>query len=120
VVGDQSGGADHSGSTEGKSDLAEHGDPDDPAIHRSLEAARKKGIVRVAAAGNAGAKSPPPYPAADPNVIAVSATDVDVNLFEQSNRGRYITVAAPGAQILLAVPDNGYEMPSGKSYSVAR
>ena len=93
--------------------------PDDPAIHRSLEAARKKGIVLVAAAGNAGAKSPPLYPAADPNVIAVSATDADDKLFEQSNRGRYITVAAPGAQILVAVPDNGYEMSSGTSYSAA-
>jgi len=93
--------------------------PDDPAIHRSLEAARKKGIVLVAAAGNAGAKSPPRYPAADPNVIAVSATDADDKLFEQSNRGRYITVAAPGAQILVAVPDNGYEMSSGTSYSAA-
>ncbi|MFY9688276.1 MAG: S8 family serine peptidase [Pseudolabrys sp.] len=93
--------------------------PDDPAIHRSLEAARKKGIVLVAAAGNAGAKSPPLYPAADPNVIAVSATDAADRLFEQSNRGRYIAVAAPGAQILVAIPDNGYEMSSGTSYSAA-
>jgi subtilisin family serine protease len=93
--------------------------PDDPAIHRSLEAARKKGIVLVAAAGNADAKSPPLYPAADPNVIAISATDADDRLFEQSNRGRHITVAAPGAQILVAIPDNGYEMSSGTSYSAA-
>jgi subtilisin family serine protease len=93
--------------------------PADPAIHRSLEAARKKGIVLVAAAGNAGAKSAPLYPAADPNVIAVSATDADDKLFDQSNRGRHITVAAPGAQILVATPDNGYEMSSGTSYSAA-
>ena len=93
--------------------------PPDPAIHRSLEAARKKGIVLVAAAGNAGANSPPLYPAADPNVIAVTATDSDDKLFEQSNRGRHITVAAPGAQILVAIPDNGYEMSSGTSYSAA-
>jgi subtilisin family serine protease len=93
--------------------------PDDPAIHRSLEAARKKGIVLVAAAGNAGPKSPPLYPAADPNVIAVSATDADDKLFEQSNRGRYISVAAPGAQILVAIPDRGYEVASGTSYSAA-
>lgn len=93
--------------------------PADPAIHRSLEAARKKGIVLVAAAGNAGAKSPPLYPAADPNVIAVSATDADDKLFEQSNHGRHITVAAPGAQILVAVPESGYEMSSGTSYSAA-
>lgn len=93
--------------------------PADPAIHRSLEAARKKGIVLVAAAGNAGAKSPPLYPAADPNVIAVSATDADDRLFEQSNRGRHITVAAPGAQTLVAIPDSGYELSSGTSYSAA-
>lgn len=93
--------------------------PPDPAIHRSLEAARKKGIVLVAAAGNAGAKSPPLYPAADPNVIAVTATDAEDKLFEQSNRGPYITVAAPGAQILVASPDSGYEVSSGTSYSAA-
>ena len=93
--------------------------PTDPAIHRALEAAHKKGIVLVAAAGNAGAKSPPLYPAADPNVIAVSATDAEDKLFEQSNRGRHIAVAAPGAQILVAAPDGGYEVSSGTSYSAA-
>jgi hypothetical protein len=93
--------------------------PADPAIHRSLEAAHKKGIVLIAAAGNAGAKSPPLYPAADPNVIAVSATDANDKLFEQSNRGRHIAIAAPGAQILVAIPDNGYEVSSGTSYSAA-
>ena len=93
--------------------------PADPAIHRSLEAAHKKGIVLVAAAGNAGAKSPPLYPAADPNVIAVTATDADDKLFEQSNRGPHIAVAAPGAQILVATPDGAYEVSSGTSYSAA-
>jgi len=93
--------------------------PADPAVHRSLEAARKKGIVLIAAAGNAGSKSPPLYPAADPNVIAVTATDADDKLFEQSNRGRHIAIAAPGAQILVAIPDGGYEVASGTSYSAA-
>jgi hypothetical protein len=93
--------------------------PADPAIHRCLEAARKKNIVLIAAAGNAGAKSPPLYPAADPNVIAVTATDADDKLFEQSNRGSYIAVAAPGAKILVAIPNGGYEVASGTSYSAA-
>ena len=93
--------------------------PADPALRRSLEAARKKGIVLVAAAGNAGAKSPPLYPAADPSVIAVSATDADDKLLEASNRGRHIAIAAPGAQILVAIPDGGYEVASGTSYSAA-
>jgi subtilisin family serine protease len=93
--------------------------PADPAIHRSLEAAAKKGVVLIAAVGNAGAKSPPLYPAADANVIAVTATDADDKLFEQSNRGRYIAVAAPGAQMMVAIPDGQYEMSSGTSYSAA-
>ena len=93
--------------------------PPDPALHRSLEAAHKKGIILVAAAGNAGPKSSPLYPAADPNVIAVTATDADDKLFAQANRGRHIAVAAPGAQILVAIPDGGYEVSSGTSYSAA-
>ncbi|MDI1344572.1 MAG: S8 family serine peptidase [Pseudolabrys sp.] len=92
--------------------------PNDPAVHRALEAAHKKGIVLIAAAGNAGAKSPPLYPAADVNVIAVTATDADDKLFEQSNRGNHIALAAPGAQLLVATPD-GYEMSSGTSFSAA-
>jgi subtilisin family serine protease len=93
--------------------------PSDPAIHRSLEAARKKGIVLVAAAGNEGARSAPLYPAADPNVIAVSATDADDQILEQSNRGNHIAIAAPGAQIMVAIPDGGYEMSSGTSHAAA-
>jgi subtilisin family serine protease len=93
--------------------------PADPAMHRSLEAAHKKGIILVAAAGNAGPKSPPLYPAADPNVIAVTATDAEDKLFPQSNRGSHIAIAAPGVQILVAIPDGGYEVSSGTSYSSA-
>lgn len=93
--------------------------PSDPAIARSLAAARKKGIVLIAAAGNAGAKSPPLYPAADVNVIAVTATDADDKLFEASNRGRHVAIAAPGDQIMVAIPDNGYEVSSGTSYAAA-
>jgi len=93
--------------------------PRDPALHRALAAARKKGVVLVAAAGNAGPKSPPLYPAADANVIAVSATDAEDRLFTRSNRGRHVALAAPGADILVAIPDGGYDVLSGTSYSAA-
>jgi subtilisin family serine protease len=36
--------------------------PKDPSLERSLKLAYDKGIVLIAAAGNAGAKSPPLYP----------------------------------------------------------
>ena len=51
--------------------------PKDPSLERVLKLAYDKGIVLIAAAGNAGAKSPPLYPGADPNVIAVTATDAE-------------------------------------------
>jgi len=41
----------------------------------------------VAASGNAGAKSQPLYPAANPNVIAVSGIDEQEKLFAASNGG---------------------------------
>ena len=64
--------------------------PNDPQIARALAAARQKGVVLVAAAGNGGPKSQPLYPAADPNVIAVTATDAQDQLLRIANRGRHI------------------------------
>jgi hypothetical protein len=93
--------------------------PADPALARALAAAYGKGIVLVAASGNLGAKAPPQYPAADPNVIAVSATDADDKLFAAANRGRHIAVSAPGVDILLPAPGSDYQVASGTSFSAA-
>ncbi len=93
--------------------------PPDPALSRALEAVDHRGIVLIAAAGNAGPKSPPLYPAAYAQVIAVSATDADDHLLQQSNRGRQIALAAPGKEILVAAPGGGVAVSSGTSYSAA-
>jgi Subtilase family len=93
--------------------------PKDALVERGIAAAIAKGIVMVAAAGNAGPKSPPLYPAANPNVIAVSATDAQDKLFTASNRGSYIAIAAPGVDIFLPAPDEKYQMTSGTSFSAA-
>jgi len=86
---------------------------------RSLAAARQKSILLIAAAGNAGPKSPPLWPAADPNVIAVTATDADDRLYAMANRGGHVAIAAPGVDILVAVPGERYEMKSGTSFASA-
>ena len=93
--------------------------PKDGLIGRGLAAMAARNIVMVAAAGNAGPKSPPLYPAADANVIAVSATDAQDRLFAASNRGSYIAVAAPGVDIFLPAPDDKYQITSGTSFSSA-
>ena len=93
--------------------------PADPALSRELAAAKARGAVLIAATGNFGPKSPPQYPAADPNVIAVSATDADDRMFGASNIGPHVAVAAPGVDILLPSPGNDYRLISGTSFSAA-
>jgi hypothetical protein len=93
--------------------------PKDTLIERGIAAAAARGMVLVAAAGNAGPKSPPLYPAANANVIAVSATDAQDKLFAASNRGGYIAISAPGVDIFLPAPDEKYQMASGTSFSAA-
>jgi hypothetical protein len=93
--------------------------PSDPALQLALGSAKERGTVLVAASGNFGPKSPVQYPAGYAGVIAVSATDANDDLFTTSNIGPHIAVAAPGVDILLPVPNRGYETISGTSFSAA-
>ncbi|MCB1391863.1 S8 family serine peptidase [Nitrobacter sp. Nb-311A] len=93
--------------------------PKDPLVSRGIAAAAEMGIVMVAASGNAGPKSPPLHPAADAEVIAVSATDADDRLFAASNRGSHVAITAPGVDIFLPAPNGKYQMTSGTSFSAA-
>jgi subtilisin family serine protease len=93
--------------------------PKDTLLERAIAAAVLKGMVMIAASGNAGPKSSPLYPAANANVIAVSATDSQDKLFSASNRGGHIAIAAPGVDIFLPAPDDKYQMTSGTSFSAA-
>ncbi len=52
-------------------------------------------------------------------MIAVTATDATDQLFKGSNRGRHVAVAAPGVDVLIAVPNGSYEISTGTSYSAA-
>jgi subtilisin family serine protease len=93
--------------------------PDDPMLQLALQKAHDKGVVLIAAAGNLGPKSPPLYPAADPNVIAVTATDAKDQLLAQANQGSYVAVAAPGVDILEPAPNGGYQVTTGTSVAAA-
>lgn len=93
--------------------------PHDVMIERKLREAYDKGIVLIAAAGNAGPKSPPLYPAADRNVIAVTATDAEDKPFDMANRGKHIALAAPGVDILVPAPRGDYQLTTGTSVAAA-
>src|SRR4051794_13498385 len=59
--------------------------PADPEMRIMFAALHTKRTVLIAATGNAGPNSKPLYPAADPDVIAVTATDADDKLFAKAN-----------------------------------
>ncbi len=93
--------------------------PRDPMMERTLKLAHDKGIILVAAAGNAGPKSPPLYPGADQSVIAVTASDYNDKPFAMANRGKYIAVAAPGVDVMVPAPGNTYQLTTGTSVATA-
>jgi Subtilase family len=93
--------------------------PADPKLHEMIASLRQKGMVPVAAAGNDGPNAPPDYPAAYPEVIAVTATDVDDKLLRVANHGSYVAVAAPGVDIFVAAPNGRYDFSTGTSVATA-
>jgi subtilisin family serine protease len=93
--------------------------PPHPTLQRLLAAAYDKDIVLIAAAGNAGPQAEALYPAAYPDVIAVTAIDSKNQLFKMANRGRHIAVAAPGVDILALAPDDAYQLATGTSIAAA-
>jgi subtilisin family serine protease len=93
--------------------------PADPTLHRLLAAATDRGMVLVAAAGNDGPNAAPLYPGADPNVIAVTATDSSDAIFAMANRGSYVAVAAPGVDILALAPGEAMQITTGTSVATA-
>jgi subtilisin family serine protease len=93
--------------------------PYDPMLQLALKKARDKGVVLIAAAGNMGPQSPPLYPAADENVIAVTAIDENDKLMPQANQGPHVALAAPGVNVLEAAPRGAYNFTTGTSVAAA-
>jgi len=93
--------------------------PMDPLLERIIKAAADKGVIFIAAAGNNGPKGAPLYPAAYPEVIAVTATDDKGKLYSKANRGDYISIAAPGVDIIAPALKGSYQLSSGTSMAAA-
>lgn len=93
--------------------------PADPILAKAISAADAQGVVLIGAAGNGGPSAPPAYPAAYPEVVAVTATDDRDGLYKDANRGSYIAIAAPGVDIVAAAPGGAYDISSGTSLAAA-
>ena len=91
------------------------GGPKDRLVGEAIHEALMESVVVVAAAGNTGPDGDPVYPAAQDGVIAVTATDAKDRLYSHATRGKYISVAAPGVDIVAATPGNAYGYFTGTS-----
>ena len=76
--------------------------PDGGVLHTAILRVTRLGIGVVAAAGNLGPKSPPQFPAAYREVIAVTAVDRQSRVYANASQGRYVSLAAPGVDIWTA------------------
>jgi hypothetical protein len=93
--------------------------PYDPMLALAMKKASEKGAVLIAAVGNAGPKSAPLYPAADPRVIGVTAVDENDQLYKGANVGAQVAVAAPGVDVMVPAPSDAYQLTTGTSVAAA-
>ncbi|UPW02344.1 S8 family serine peptidase [Halorussus gelatinilyticus] len=86
----------------------------------AVEYATNNGVLLVGAAGGSGPCTDcVAYPAAYPEVVAVSATNANDQLASFSSRGPEIELAAPGSDITTVGSDGGCATFSGTSYATA-
>lgn len=91
--------------------------PANALLENMLSSLADKGILVVAAMGNAGPKSPPAYPAAYNTTIAVTAIDGNKKVYRRAGRGDHVTFAAPGVEIWTAASIRGARPKTGTSFA---
>lgn len=88
--------------------------PPNELFNAALNAAHKSNVIIVGAVGNEGPYAPPRYPAANENVIAVTAVDAKQNIYKWAVQGDHIDFASVGVDVpVLSL--KGVEERSGTS-----
>ena len=91
-------------------------DAPSPLLDDVIRQGKAQDVMFVAAAGNKPTTTAT-FPAADPEVLAVTASDRSGNLASYANRGDFVDVIAPGSTVY---PFNGqYYLSSGTSVATA-
>jgi hypothetical protein len=72
---------------------------DAPYLHPAIQALNQRGVLIVGAAGNEPVTTPV-YPAAYPEVLAVTAGDRQGNLAPYANRGEFVDTIMPGTSMV--------------------
>jgi thermitase len=87
-------------------------------LQSAVDYARAHDTIVVAAAGNSG-QDAPAYPAALDGVVAVAATDQNERRAYFSNYGSWVSLSAPGVDIVTTTVDGDYAGATGTSPATA-
>ncbi|MFE9664506.1 type VII secretion-associated serine protease mycosin [Streptomyces sp. NPDC005955] len=90
-----------------------------PDLKQQINAALDAEIVVVASAGNdgLGGNVKNTYPASEPGVLAVAASDRNNERAPFSQSGEFVGVAAPGVDMVSTVPGGGHCADNGTSFA---
>lgn len=91
--------------------------PRNRLVERVVAVMLSRGIKIVAAVGNDGPAAPALYPASQPGVIAVTAVDSANRALPEAGRIPNLAYAAPGADMVAALPGKGYSRVRGTSFA---
>ena len=93
-----------------------------PLLDRMIAVTQSAGVLVVAAAGNSRQQgSPLEYPASDPHVVTVGATDANNQPTFYTSGSQHVDLAAPGDLVWAAIPATAdpakYEQVQGTSFA---
>lgn len=91
--------------------------PPNLLLQQIVRAVAARGRIIVAAVGNDGPSAPPLYPAAYPEVIAVTGVDARRRALLEACRGKHVDFAAPGADMSAASVDSTFSRVRGTSFA---
>lgn len=91
--------------------------PANPLLAAGIKSLQRRGITVVAAVGNDGPAAPPQYPASYPGVVAVTGVDAKGKALIEAGKPLHLDFAAPGADMVGAVPGGKWERLRGTSFA---
>jgi subtilisin family serine protease len=91
--------------------------PANALLERIVKVVLKKGHIVVAAVGNDGPSSPPLYPAAYANVIAVTGVDARRRVLVEACRGDHVDFSAPGSNMSAVSIETPFARVRGTSFA---
>lgn len=91
--------------------------PDNPLLSGAVQAARRRGMIVVAAVGNDGPAAPPVFPASYTGVVAVTGVDGRNRALIEAGRALHLDYAAPGADMVAADIDGRASRVRGTSFA---